>query len=124
MDPRGGSFSIEPDQTAAIVGHTGAGKTTIISLMMRFYDIQHGQILIDGVDVREHDLKRLRQRFGVVLQDAFLFSGTIGDNIRLGTASIADEEMRFAAEQVNVHDFITSLPGGYEEPLRERGNSL
>ncbi len=121
---RGVSFSIEPDQTAAIVGHTGAGKTTIISLMMRFYDIQHGQILIDGVDVREHDLKRLRQRFGVVLQDPFLFSGTIGDNIRLGTASIADEEMRFAAEQVNVHDFITSLPGGYEEPLRERGNSL
>jgi ATP-binding cassette subfamily B multidrug efflux pump len=121
---RGVSFTVEPDQTAAIVGHTGAGKTTIISLMMRFYDIQHGQILIDGVDVREHDLKTLRQHFGVVLQDPFLFSGTIGDNIRLGTSSITEEEMRFAAEQVNVHDFITSLPGGYTEALRERGNSL
>jgi ATP-binding cassette, subfamily B, multidrug efflux pump len=121
---RGVSFTIEPDQTAAIVGHTGAGKTTIISLMMRFYDIQHGQILIDGVDVREHDLKTLRQHFGVVLQDPFLFSGTIGDNIRLGTSSITEEEMRFAAEQVNVHDFITSLPEGYAEALRERGNSL
>jgi ATP-binding cassette, subfamily B, multidrug efflux pump len=121
---RGVSFAVAPDQTAAIVGHTGAGKSTIISLMMRFYDIQHGQILIDGVDVREQDLLALRQHFGVVLQDAFLFSGTIGSNIRLGTASITDEEMREAAEQVNIHDFITSLPGGYDEPLRERGNSL
>lgn len=121
---RGVSFSIAPDQTAAIVGHTGAGKSTIISLMMRFYDIQHGQILVDGVDVREHDLTRLRQHFGVVLQDAFLFSGTIGSNIRLGTDSITDEQMREAAEQVNIHDFISTLPGGYEEPLRERGNSL
>ncbi len=121
---RGVSFSIDPDQTAAIVGHTGAGKSTIISLMMRFYDIQHGQILIDGVDVREHDLLRLRQHFGVVLQDPVLFSGTIGSNIRMGTASITDEQMRAAAEQVNIHDFITSLPGGYDEALRERGNSL
>jgi ATP-binding cassette subfamily B protein len=121
---RGVSFRIEPDQTAAIVGHTGAGKTTIVSLMMRFYDIQHGQVLIDGLDVREHDLVTLRQHFGVVLQDPFLFSGTIGDNIRMGTASIDEVRMRMAAEQVNVHDFITSLPGGYNEPLRERGNSL
>ncbi|MGA7317786.1 MAG: ABC transporter ATP-binding protein [Silvibacterium sp.] len=121
---RGVSFAIDPDQTAAIVGHTGAGKSTIISLMMRFYDIQYGQILIDGVDVREHDLLKLRQHFGVVLQDPVLFSGTIGSNIRMGTDSITDEEMRLAADQVNIHDFITSLPGGYEEPLRERGNSL
>ncbi|HEV2464236.1 MAG TPA: ABC transporter ATP-binding protein [Acidobacteriaceae bacterium] len=120
---RGVSFRIEPDQTAAIVGHTGAGKTTIVSLMMRFYDIQHGQVLIDGLDVREHDLLKLRQHFGVVLQDPFLFSGTIADNIRLGT-EIDDDQMRLAAEQVNVHDFIESLPGGYYEPLRERGNSL
>ena len=120
---RGVSFRIEPDQTAAIVGHTGAGKTTIVSLMMRFYDIQHGQVMIDGLDVREHDLLRLRQHFGVVLQDPFLFSGTIADNIRLGT-EIDDERMQIAAEQVNVHDFIESLPGGYNEPLRERGNSL
>ena len=121
---RGVSFRIEPDQTAAIVGHTGAGKTSIISLMMRFYDIQHGQILIDGIDVREHDLRRLREHFGVVLQDPFLFSGTIGSNIRLGTERITEEQMKLAAQQVNVHDFITSLPNGYNEELRERGNSL
>jgi len=121
---RGVSFKIAADQTAAIVGHTGAGKTTIVSLMMRFYDIQHGQILIDGVDVREHDLRQLREHFGVVLQDPFLFSGTIGSNIRLGTERITDAQMQLAAEQVNVHDFITSLPNGYNEELRERGNSL
>ncbi|MGB7188925.1 MAG: ABC transporter ATP-binding protein, partial [Acidobacteriaceae bacterium] len=120
---RGVSFRIDPDQTAAIVGHTGAGKTTIVSLMMRFYDIQHGHVLIDGLDVREHDLLRLRQHFGVVMQDPFLFSGTIADNIRLGT-EIDDARIRQAAEQVNVRDFIESLPGGYNEPLRERGNSL
>jgi ATP-binding cassette subfamily B protein len=121
---RGVSFSVDADQTAAIVGHTGAGKTTIISLMMRFYDIQHGSIFIDGVDVREHDLRKLREHFGVVLQDPFLFSGTIGSNIRLGTERITDAQMELAAEQVNVHDFITTLPNGYNEELRERGNSL
>ena len=121
---RGVSFTIEPNQTAAIVGHTGAGKTTITSLMMRFYDVQHGQVLIDGVDVREQDLTALRQRFGVVLQDPFLFSGTVADNIRLGTENIDDDDMRIAAEQVNVDDFIRSLPAAYEEPLRERGAGL
>ena len=88
---RGVSFTIAPGETAAIVGHTGAGKTTITSLMMRFYDIQHGQILIDGVDVRDQDLTALRRRFGVVLQDPFLFTGTIADNIRLGSSWITDE---------------------------------
>jgi len=121
---RGVSFTLEPSQTAAIVGHTGAGKTTITSLMMRFYDIQHGQVLVDGVDVRDQDLTGLRQRFGVVLQDPFLFSGTVADNIRLGTAHIDDDGMRMAAEQVNVDDFIRSLPGAYAEPLRERGAGL
>ncbi len=121
---RGVSFTVEPNQTAAIVGHTGAGKTTITSLMMRFYDVQHGQVLVDGVDVREQDLTRLRQRFGVVLQDPFLFSGTVGDNIRLGTESITDEDMQWAAEQVNIDDFIRTLPGQYAEPLRERGAGL
>ena len=121
---RGVSFRITPDQTAAIVGHTGAGKSTIISLMMRFYDIQHGQVVVDGVDVREHDLEKLRQHFGVVLQDPVLFSGTIESNIRMGTESITGTQMQMAAEQVNIHDFILSLPGGYREPLRERGNSL
>ncbi|HEY0796379.1 MAG TPA: ABC transporter ATP-binding protein [Acidisarcina sp.] len=121
---RGVSFTIEPNQTAAIVGHTGAGKTTIISLMMRFYDIQRGSILIDGVDVRQQDLTALRQRFGVVLQDPFLFSGTIAENIRLGTQWITDANMSQAAEDVNVADFIRALPLGFDEVLQERGNSL
>jgi ATP-binding cassette, subfamily B, multidrug efflux pump len=121
---RGVSFTIEPNQTAAIVGHTGAGKTTIISLMMRFYDIQHGSILVDGVDVREHDLNRLRRRFGVVLQDPFLFTGTIADNIRLGSHWISDQRLEQAADEVNVRDFIHSLPQGFAEPVRERGNGL
>jgi ATP-binding cassette subfamily B protein len=121
---RGVSFTVQPDQTAAIVGHTGAGKTTIISLMMRFYDIQHGSILVDGLDVREHDLNQLRRRFGVVLQDPFLFSGTIADNIRLGSDWISDTRLEEAADEVNVRDFIQSLPDGFAEPVRERGNGL
>ena len=121
---RGVSFTIEPNQTAAIVGHTGAGKTTIISLMMRFYDVQYGQVLIDDLDVRAHDLVTLRQHFGVVLQDPFLFSGTIAENIRLGSTWITDEQVRSAAEQVNVSDFIDTLSHGYDEPLRERGAGL
>jgi ATP-binding cassette subfamily B multidrug efflux pump len=121
---RGVSFIVEPNETAAIVGHTGAGKTTIISLMMRFYDVQRGQVLIDGIDVREHDLTELRKHFGVVLQDPFLFTGTIAENIRLGTSSITQEEMERAADEVNVADFIHSLPRGFDEPLRERGAGL
>src|SRR4051794_21327943 len=118
------SFTIEPGQTAAIVGHTGAGKTTIISLMMRFYDVQRGSVIVNGVDVREHSLLELRRQFGVVLQDPFLFSGTIAENIRLGSNWITDEHMLRAAEDVNLLDFITSLPGGFQEPMRERGSSL
>ena len=118
------SFVIEPDQTAAIVGHTGAGKTTIIGLMMRFYEIQRGSVLINGVDVREQDVTELRRNFGVVLQDPFLFTGTIAENIRLGSDWITDERMKAAADEVNVGDFIRALPQGFDEPLRERGNSL
>ena len=118
------SFVIEPDQTAAIVGHTGAGKTTIIGLMMRFYEIQSGSVLINGVDVREQDVTELRRHFGVVLQDPFLFTGTIAENIRLGSDWISDERMKAAADEVNVGDFIRALPQGFDEPLRERGNSL
>jgi len=121
---RGVSFVIEPDETAAIVGHTGAGKTTITSLMMRFYDIQRGSILVDGVDVREQDLKKLRQRFGVVLQDPFLFTGTISDNIRLGSKWITDERLERACDEVNVGDFIRTLPQQFAEPVRERGATL
>jgi len=118
------SFKIHPNETAAIVGHTGAGKTTITGLMMRFYDIQRGEILVDGVDVRCQDLKALRQRFGVVLQDPFLFSGTIADNIRLGTKSITDDRLERAADEVNVGDFIRTLPLGFGEEVRERGAGL
>jgi ATP-binding cassette, subfamily B, multidrug efflux pump len=121
---RGVSFVIEPDETAAIVGHTGAGKTTITSLMMRFYDIQRGSILVDGVDVREQDLKKLRQRFGVVLQDPFLFTGTISDNVRLGSKWITDERLERACDEVNVGDFIRTLPLKFSEPVRERGATL
>ena len=118
------SFTIEPNTTAAIVGHTGAGKTTITALMMRFYDIQAGQVLIDGVDVREQDLTTLRRRFGVVLQDPFLFSGTIAQNIRLGSNWITDEEVETAADEVNVGDFLRTLPEAFNEPVRERGAGL
>jgi ATP-binding cassette, subfamily B, multidrug efflux pump len=118
------SFAIEPGETVAIVGHTGAGKTTIISLLMRFYDVQKGAIRIDGVDIKEMDLNDLRRRFGVVLQDPFLFTGTVEGNIRLGTQSIADEDVEKAAEDVNLVDFIRSLPGGFKEEVRERGSTL
>ena len=118
------SFTIEPGQTVAIVGHTGAGKTTLTSLMMRFYEVTAGRILLDGVDLREHDLTELRRHFAVVLQDPFLFSGTIGENIRLGNEQITNETMRRAARDVNVLDFVDSLPHGFDEPVRERGNSL
>ncbi len=118
------SFVIEPGETVAIVGHTGAGKTTIISLLLRFYDVQRGAIRIDGVDIREMDLNDLRRRYGVVLQDPFLFSGTVAGNIRLGSSWIEDESVEDAAEQVNVADFIRSLPGGFAEQMHERGSTL
>jgi ATP-binding cassette subfamily B multidrug efflux pump len=118
------SFAIEPGETVAFVGHTGAGKTTIISLLMRFYDVQKGAIKIDGVDVKEMDLSDLRRRFGVVLQDPFLFSGTVASNIRLGTDGIGDEDVEKAAEDVNLADFIRTLPNGFKEEVRERGSTL
>jgi ATP-binding cassette subfamily B protein len=118
------SFTIEPGETVAIVGHTGAGKTTIISLLMRFYDIQKGAIRIDGVDIRQMDLNDLRRRFGVVLQDPFLFTGTIENNIRLGSAWITDEQIAAAAENVNVADFIRTLPEGFKAPVLERGSTM
>src|SRR5580698_7895785 len=104
------SFTIEPGETVAIVGHTGAGKTTIISLLMRFYDVQKGAIRIDGVDIKEMDLHDLRRRYGVVLQDPFLFTGTIEGNIRLGSKWITDQQVTKAAEDVNLADFIRTLP--------------
>ena len=118
------TFAIEPGETVAIVGHTGAGKTTLISLLLRFYDVQKGAVRIDGVDVKEMDLADFRRRFGVVLQDPFLFSGTIGGNIRLGTDRIEEEDVEQAAEDVNLADFIRTLPKGFEEEVRERGSTL
>jgi ATP-binding cassette subfamily B protein len=118
------TFTIEPGETTAIVGHTGAGKTTLISLLLRFYDVQKGAVRIDGVDVRDLDLADLRSRFGVVLQDPFLFSGTIGGNIRLGTKRIQDEDVEKAAADVNLADFIRALPKGFDEEVRERGSTL
>jgi ATP-binding cassette subfamily B protein len=118
------TFAIEPGETVAVVGHTGAGKTTLISLLLRFYDVQKGAVRIDGVDVREMDLADLRARFGVVLQDPFLFTGTIGGNIRLGTQRIEDAHIQRAAEDVNLGDFIRALPNGFDEEVRERGSTL
>jgi ATP-binding cassette subfamily B protein len=117
-------LKIEPGETIAVVGHTGAGKTTLISLLLRFYDAQRGQVLVDGVDVRRQDLRALRKRFGIVLQDPFLFSGTIEGNIRLGTETVTREDMEDAIEEVNLTEFIHSLPQGYREEVRERGATL
>ncbi len=118
------SFTVEPGQSVAIVGHTGAGKTTLTSLMMRFYDVTAGQILLDGIDLRDHDLAALRRHFAVVLQDPFLFTGTLAENIRFGNEAITAGDLRQAARDVNVLDFIESLPNQFDEPVRERGNSL
>jgi ATP-binding cassette, subfamily B, multidrug efflux pump len=118
------SFRIAPGETVAIVGHTGAGKTTLISLLLRFYDVQRGSIRIGGVNIRNVDPLDLRRHFGVVLQDPYLFTGTIEDNIRLGTGGIGREDVEEAAEQVNLMDFIRSLPDGFAQHIRERGNSL
>ncbi len=118
------SFTVEPGNTVAIVGHTGAGKTTLTSLMMRFYDVTAGQILLDGVDVRLQDLNALRRHFAVVLQDPFLFTGTIAENIRLGNEEITQAGLVQVARDVNVLDFIERLPNKFDEPVQERGNSL
>lgn len=118
------SFTIEPGQNIALVGHTGSGKTTVTNLLMRFYDVQQGRILLDGVDIREWDLTDLRSNFAVVLQDVFLFSGTIGNNIRLGNHQIEDDRIKWAAREVRADDFIKTLARGYEHEVRERGSGL
>ncbi|MGB7728825.1 MAG: ABC transporter ATP-binding protein [Candidatus Acidiferrum sp.] len=118
------SFLISPGQTFAIVGHTGAGKTTLISLLLRFYDIQRGQILLDGVDIRLLDLQELRRQFGIVLQDPFLFTGTIESNVRLGTAGITRANVEHALDEVGLGDYVRSLPLGASTEVNERGSTL
>jgi ATP-binding cassette subfamily B multidrug efflux pump len=121
---RGIALVIAPGERVAFVGHTGAGKTSIINLLARFYDPQRGQILLDGVDLRRLRQRELRRHIGIVLQEAFLFSGTIEDNIRLGDPAITDVQIRQAAERVGIHGFIDALPDGYRTALRERGAGL
>ncbi len=118
------SFTIAPGETAAVVGHTGAGKTTLISLLLRFYDVSKGAIRVGGVDVRDYDPVELRRQFGVVLQDPHLFTGTLEENIRLGTETIRQEQVEEAAEQANLLDFIRALPDGFRHEIRERGSGL
>jgi ATP-binding cassette subfamily B protein len=118
------SFHIRPGESVAFVGHTGAGKSSIINLICRFHDPQRGQVLVDGVDVRRYAQRDLRRHIGLVLQDVFLFSGTIESNIRLGNAEISDEEVRRAAEFVNAHRFIDRLGRGYRTEVKERGATL
>lgn len=121
---KGVSFTIRPGESVAFVGHTGAGKTSIINLITRFYDPQHGQVLVDGVDVRHYAQRDLRRHVGLVLQDVFLFSGTIASNIRLGNRDISDAEIHRAAEFVNAYPFIAQLPQSYATEVVERGATL
>ena len=118
------SFRVEPGQTFAIVGHTGAGKTTLISLLLRFYDVQRGQILLDGKDIRLIELQDLRRQFGIVLQDPFLFTGTIESNIRLGTPGIDRTTVERAIDEIGLGEFIRSLPDGVASSVNERGSTL
>jgi ATP-binding cassette subfamily B protein len=118
------SFSVEPGEKIALVGATGAGKTTIGKLLNRFYDVQRGAILVDGVDVQHWDVHELRRRIGVVLQDVFLFAGDVATNIALGRKDLTQEEIERAARYVNADRFVRRLPRGYAEQLRERGSNL
>jgi ATP-binding cassette subfamily B protein len=118
------SFEVKPGERLGIVGATGSGKTTLINLLLRFYDVQRGSITIDGVDIRQLDLAELRGLFSLVLQDVHLFSGTIADNIRLGNLAITDERLQRAAEAVHADKFIERTPGGYGAAVAERGSTL
>jgi ATP-binding cassette subfamily B protein len=118
------SFTVEPGEKAAFVGRTGTGKTTITNLLLRFYEIQRGQILLDDVDIREIDLQQLRSHFAVVSQEVALFSGDVTSNIRLGNPSISEEMVRMAAREVHLDQFVRKLPKGYQSEVSERGAGL
>ena len=118
------SFSVEPGESIALVGPTGAGKSTIVSLISRFYDVNSGQILIDGKDISKVTLNSLRSQMGIMLQDSFIFSGTIRDNIRYGKLDASDDDIIKAAKAVCAHDFICRMPDGYDSQVRERGSLL
>ena len=121
---QGVSFHVSPKQTVAFVGSTGSGKTTILSLICRNYDIQQGQILIDGIDIRKIKISSLRRHFGQMLQDVFLFAGDIRSNILLRSEDISDDEVMEACRYVNADSFINRLEKGLDEPVRERGNNF
>jgi ATP-binding cassette subfamily B protein len=118
------SFTIRPGERTAVVGWTGAGKSTLIKLLVRLYDVQEGRITLDGIDIRELDLAALRRSVGVVLQDSFLFADTVEGNISLGDPRVTVEQVRAAAEAVHADRFIRRLPLGYHEELQERGVNL
>ena len=118
------SFTINPGESVALVGATGAGKSSIINLINRFYDIQKGEILIDGINIKEIDKSELRKHIGIVLQDVFLFTGNIRDNIRLNDESISQQKVEKVSKYVNAHKFIKKLPNQYDEPVMERGATL
>lgn len=118
------TFHAKPGQTIALVGHTGSGKTTIISILNRLYDIQKGRISIDGIPLQDYKLDELRSRVGVVLQDVFLFAGSIYENITLRNPAISREQVEHAAKLIGMHEFILQLPGAYDYPVMERGSTL
>lgn len=121
---RGVSFRVRPGEKVALVGATGAGKTSVISLIARFYDVQQGAVKIDGLDVREYRQRDLRRAIGIVLQEPFLFSGTIASNLRLGDESITLERIEEVCAFVGADEFIKRLPQGYETVLHERGGGF
>jgi ATP-binding cassette subfamily B multidrug efflux pump len=121
---KGISFKVPAGKTLALVGHTGAGKTSVISILNRMYEISSGNIFIDGVNLHDYDIESLRQKIGIVLQDVFLFSGSIRDNITLRNTEISQEAIEQVTRMLGIHDFIMTLPGGYDFEVLERGNSL